>query len=86
MRSQHIHTMGAARISQITDWLFGLLAEEKNGVPVHFVQSFQVVNQPYLAAASLYCIVICNHSEHVYTESIVQGLAEAVTEGEKDEQ
>ena len=82
MRSQHIHTMYHAQVQQITTWLFNLINEEIDGVPVHFIQSFQIVNcyQPYLTAAGFMAVVVCNHDERVYVDVLVQEMAEPSTE------
>ena len=87
MRSQHIHTMGARQVSQITDWLFNLINEEIDGVPVHFIQSLQIVNchQPYITSAGFMAVVVCNHDERVYVDVLVQEMAEVPMSGEEDD-
>ena len=86
MRSQHIHTMHHTQVSQITDWLFNLI-NEINGVPVHFIQSLQIVNchQPYITSAGFMAVVICNHDERVYVDVLVQEMAEVPMSGEEDD-
>jgi hypothetical protein len=76
--NQHVHTKSARRIEQIVTWLKDLTIQQKDGKPVHRIQSCTVVNcyQPHVSMGYM-AIVICNHNMHEHAEEIALEMAEA---------
>ena len=62
---QHFHIKRDNQIHHILEWLETLPKEQKNGVPIHHIQSFQVVSIHFHSTATGYvAIVLCRHTDH----------------------
>ena len=61
--SQEFHIKRDNQITTILEWLAALPKEKRNNVPIHHIQSFQIVTVPFQnnAQASYVALVLCQH-------------------------
>jgi hypothetical protein len=75
--SQQFHTKRDNQIHQIVEWLEDLLTQKKDGVPVHHIQQFQVMNcfQTNISIGYM-AIVLCQHEaiEFAQDKAMIENL------------